>query len=438
VALPKSAAQNNTDKTVAARTVNILLYALIPEDRAYAPIVRGPWAAFRTRMRRLLDLMQWRLAKKWRAHYSTFEDSTGSNQGDIAIRMGVRQQLTAAFAGRDIAFTEVPWGELGTALRTRRRFDLIVIAGGGFLFADATGRLPKRLAADVRAMGSAACPIAAVSIGINFLISTGAARSFAVVDDQRVLIRRFIFHIALLSVRDSATQSALTLSDGAAPPVIVDPAFLLGAPQERAAEAAPGSDAAPPRPRSGEGPALAIGLNLAFHGHHTSALSARILPRVVGVLTALQRETPCRFFYFVHSDGERGIAAALRIAGIKLEMVDGDVEALCAGYRRLDVHMGQMLHSAILAMGAGTPTLALAYDMKSAGFFDLFGLRALCLDAVETNETALLSALRALIADRHAIARVIAAQRAPLASASGAFYAGIAALAPRGLMKAAR
>ncbi|MHB1206546.1 MAG: polysaccharide pyruvyl transferase family protein, partial [Rhodospirillaceae bacterium] len=397
--------------------IHVLLYALIPENAACIQIRRRRLRYLRNRLRRLADLAIWRLLGRWRGHYSTFEDATNTNRGDIAILMGVKQQLSKAFGEATLTFSEVAWGELGRAAGNAQEFDLVVIAGGGFLFADSNGRLPSRLADDIRAMDLFSCPIVAASIGMNRLIASGPGTTIGFNGEQRGLIRQFLSRLTAISVRDEPTQRAIRSVDGVMPPIVVDSAFLLSCDDAAGAVA----------PRNAT--FLDVGINIAFHGNYTSALNRHFLPLMTRTLRRLQIDHPCRFTYFIHSDAEHGIVAALRSAGITLDVVDGDVQVLLEAYRRMDVHVGQMLHSAILAMSVGIPTLALAYDRKSLGFFELFGLDALCLDATTVGESDLLAAIKALIASRREVTSIIFERRQGLAEVSAAFYSTIAALA---------
>lgn len=402
-------------------SVHVILYTLIPTDRALQPVRRAPLAALRNRLRRAFDLAAWRFFGTWRAHYSTFKDHLNTNRGDMAVRMGVKRQLIEAFFGRNIRFTEVAWGELKSVLEMSPAPDLVVIAGGGYLFTDETGRLPARFADDVAVLSELHCPVVASAIGLNHLIV--GEEKFAQRFHRAHLadVRNFLARLTLGSVRDRNTQDALAIDDYENLPVIVDPGFLL----------APATLLSKP-PGTGTS-TIAVGLNMAFHGTHTSQTSHRQLPMLVRVLKRLQDEIPCRFVYFVHSEGERGIVEALRIAGIAIEVVSTDVERMLEAYRRLDIHIGQMLHSAILATSVGTPALNLAYDVKAAGFFELLGLPQLCLDMANTSESDLLHAVRCLIADRRDIAEAILKRRAALAKDSHDFYAVVAQLVPRHL-----
>lgn len=394
------------------RPIRILLYTLIPAARELEPIPRAPLAFLRNRLRRVLELLAWRITGIWRAHYSTFEDRANSNRGDMAIRMGARRQLERAFAGQEVAIDEIAWGDLGNAIAgAGAPYDLIVIAGGGYLFADPEGRLPPRFAADVAALGRTSTPVAAVSIGLNHLIMPGEqAPSFRFHPDQHDLIRRFLDRVDLMSLRDDTTREALAAIDPACGRVIIDPAFLLVSTFEAKRTRLP-TDAP-----------LAVGLNLAFHGAHATVINRHLLRETAEALNSFAAATPVRFTYFIHSDSERAIVTALRLWGLSVDVVDGDVDAMLAAYKRQDMHIGQMLHSTIFAMATGVPALAIAYDTKSQAFFSLFGLDAYCLDATVTDRHSLLAAMCRLAADRQTVAARIAARGAALRTEAMGFY----------------
>jgi polysaccharide pyruvyl transferase WcaK-like protein len=400
--------------------LRILLYTLIPAEREFEPIKRSPFALLRNRARRLLDLAVWRVTGIWRAHYFTFEDHNNSNRGDIAIRVGVRRQLERLFAGRPLQIDEIAWGDLGAAISAASEpYDLIVIAGGGYLFADPRGRLPPRFAADVEALARTSAPVVAVSVGLNHLImpgGRGTPAAFAFHRDQHALIHRFIDRVEMISVRDDATRAALAMIDPACGQVIIDPAFLLVST----------FDVERRRKGARRGPTLAVGLNIAFHGPHATTINRRLLREMAHTLETFAAATPTRFYYFVHSDSEHAIVDALRLWGLSIEVVEGDVDTMLTAYKRLDIHVAQMLHSTIFAMAVGVPALALAYDTKSAAFYDLFGLGRICLDATTLDRHSLLSAMRQLVTERDKVAATIAARGVALRTDAADFYKRVA------------
>jgi polysaccharide pyruvyl transferase WcaK-like protein len=401
------------------RAIRVLLYTLIPSERECEPIHRSPMALLRNRLRRCFDLIAWRLTGTWRAHYSTFENAANTNRGDIGIRVGARRQLERIFAGHTLAIDEVAWGELGPAIdRASAPYDLIVIAGGGYLFADREGRLPPRFHDDIAALERTSAPVVAISVGLNHLImpdGSTARAQFRFNTDQYDAVRRFLSRVNLVSVRDDATRRALAAIDANAPRVIIDPAFLLvstfDVDRRRHRTRAP----EPNHP-------LAVGINVAFHGTHAGTINRRLLTETVRALQAFSAITPCRFYYFIHSDSEHGIVDAMRLRGLSIDVVEGDVDTMLTAYKRLDMHIGQMLHSAIFAMSVGVPTLGVAYDTKSAAFFSLFGLSHLCLDATTVDRKSLLAAVQKLAVERERTAATIAARGSALRTDAAGFY----------------
>lgn len=395
--------------------LQVLIYTPIPSDAAYQPIQRPLFKRIRNRARRHLDLLTWRATGVWRGHYSTFEDTTGSNSGDIAIRVAAIRQLERLFAGRRLDIIEACWGRLGEALENYGSPDLLVIAGGGFLFADRDGCLPPRFFADIAALESVSCPVVGVSLGLNRHITEGDNGAFRFDPSQHDAITQFMKRVDLCSVRDHSTQDAIAAVTGQIPPVVVDPAFLVGArmPLWRG----------PTAQRS----TLMVGVNVSFHGTYATAFNRTLLTSLSRALYRLAQNNPVHFVYFIHSDGERGIVTALRRFGIPLTVVEGDVDAMLRGYRQLDIHICQMLHSAILATSVGVPTINLAYDIKCTAFFDLLDLPQYCRGDGDLTADGLFAGLTELLASRDEIFAHLASRRVKLAEEAVPFYRRIAA-----------
>ena len=399
--------------------LRVLIYTPIPSDEAYQPISRSLFERLRNRMRRHLELLAWRATGIWRAHYSTFEDATGSNSGDIAIRVAVVRQLERILPGRSVDIVEVCWGKLGEALARHGTPDLIVIAGGGFFFADRDSCLPPRFSGDVAAMESVSCPVIGVSLGLNQHLGSDDKGAFHFDPSQHDVLARFMKRIDLCAVRDRTTQEAISAVAGEAPPVVVDPAFLVGArmPLWRG----------PVAQRS----TLMVGVNVSFHGAYATTFNRTLLTSLARALYRLSQNNPVQFVYFVHSDGEHGIVKALRRFGIPLTVVEGDVDTMLRAYRQLDIHVCQMLHSAILATSVGVPTLNLAYDIKCTAFFDLLELPQWCRNETNISTDELFTSLTDLLASREEVVSHLSAQRVRLAEDAAPFYRRIAALAGR-------
>lgn len=105
----------------------------------------------------------------------------------------------------------------------------------------------------------------------------------------------------------------------------------------------------------------------------------------------------------VHFDSEVLIAHLLRDAGLPVTIVNGDIATLQATYAGLDMHVGGMLHSCILACSVGTPCVGIAYDVKHAGFFELMGIPELSIPATPFDVDAMVLTCIQAFKDRLAI-----------------------------------
>jgi colanic acid/amylovoran biosynthesis protein len=104
-------------------------------------------------------------------------------------------------------------------------------------------------------------------------------------------------------------------------------------------------------------------------------------------------------------DSDRRVSLALRerlagrvghVAVIDADLVAADLKQL---YGRLHVLIGSRMHSAILAMLAGTPTLGLAYQPKTVGVFAFTGLDDWVLDIAEFAADDLAGRLHRILTD---------------------------------------
>jgi len=397
--------------------VRIFIISTFSSATENGPIIRGGWGWLRNRGRRLLDRLEWRLWGRWRFHYSTYLDHHDSNRGDSAIRRASIQVLRKAFSN-EVEITEFGWDQIDEAFVTRATLgaDMVVLAGGGYFFFDAEGNLPQRLILHLDAFKHLRCPIIGLGLGLNCLLSQRDDPPRLTAESAAIL-KQFLDGLTLFSVRDEVTREALSL-EGQEPPVVIpDPALLLT-----------GKDIALPRRHAGDG--LWVGVNLAFHGPVSTALLVRLFPIVVDALQAFQRHHPCRFLYFVHSDAERLIPRLLAQAGIATRIVDCLPEEMVSWYGLLDIHLCEMLHSAILATNAGVPTLNLAYDVKNLSFFELMGLPD-ALPAATATSGEILDRLLAMTAERDIRHRAILRRNSELRDDLEAFAASIAALAAR-------
>lgn len=408
--LPKTAPQEPKPSGGKPRIFVISTFSSQGEDRL---IPRTPLGWLRNRGRRLLDLGQWRFGRRWGFHYSTYQDRADSNRGDSAIRRASVQLLRTTFP-HDAEITEFGWDQVDTdfAVRANRDADLVVIAGGGYIFCDADGNLPLRLSHHLDAYERLECPIIGLGLGLNCLLSFQAGQPL-LTQAATVSLHRLVQILALVSVRDAVTRQALTF-DAVLPALVPDPALLLRAGRIGQSRQKPDG-------------LVWLGLNLAFHGPASTQLLKRLFPVIVEVLRAFRRDHPCRILYFVHSDAERLIPRLLGGAGIPVTAIDAAPEEMLAWYGLLDIHLCEMLHSCILAANMGVPTLNLAYDSKNWAFYKMMGLTDI-LPAASAGPDEILAHLNAMLAGRDALGQAILRRKVELSGDMDRFLTRMAAL----------
>lgn len=100
----------------------------------------------------------------------------------------------------------------------------------------------------------------------------------------------------------------------------------------------------------------------------------QVMPVLEPIFFELESKSAKGLSYFLHDDLEYPVVEYLRRRGLHFRLVDGLPKVLSEGYRSMDFVVSQMLHSSILAFSVGTPAINIAYDLKSAAFFELFNL----------------------------------------------------------------
>lgn len=359
------------------------------------------------RLRRSADRLAWSVRPASNLSNYAWTDLENSNKGDHAIRLAVRAQISAAVAPRTVTFTEVGWDELTreAADEIGRRHDLFVIAGSGYFFLDRHGNAAARLDRDSNLLGRLNCPVVAYGAGLNRNLGPPGSDMTASADDVSSggaeVLARLLGHLVAVGVRDANTQRVLQRLTDKRVELMGDPVLFWPAPPP-----------AVPRPL---GQRMRIGVNLAYHGTAMDARLARNLPIYAAFLRRLAAEISADLHYVVHYDAERAVPLMLRSHGVKLEVHDVPAGELASLYRTLDLHMCEMLHSSIIAIAAGVPTINVGYDVKNRAFYELLGTSRFSLDAADLSETSLWQATQTLIAAREDFVASAAASAARLA-----------------------
>ncbi|MDE2598524.1 MAG: polysaccharide pyruvyl transferase family protein [Rhodocyclaceae bacterium] len=345
------------------------------------------------------DISRFRRNAGFRCDYRDYEVGHASNIGDVAIAETIRRELRSLHP--DCVFSNIDWGNIGQLKErhARHKIDLLVVAGGGYFLFDHAGHLPDRLGADLAVLQTTGIPYVFWGVGVNqpYHPLNGICQPRPTAADEARL-KTLLDGAMLITVRDEYSATYLAGYTQQQVHLVGDPALHVAAALEPSAAGT--SDDTP-----------VVGLNLSFHGPSSNRFLLDNLPAYARSLKAIQRESGCRFRYITHHACEYIVPRLLRAAGIPLEIVHADLVGTCKAYRDIDLHIGGMLHSCILAASAGTPWIAIAYDIKHQGFNQLMGVEGHYQDALNFSESALLALALESLHNRDALRARIAARR---------------------------
>jgi polysaccharide pyruvyl transferase WcaK-like protein len=103
-------------------------------------------------------------------------------------------------------------------------------------------------------------------------------------------------------------------------------------------------------------------------------------------------------YYLQHHPGERQIYLELKIAN--LQFIDLSPRQQKFVYGQLDLVIGMMLHAGVLACGAGTPEISVAYDLRNYSFAEFIGCPELVVDLDKLRKGELLKMAKKVFANR--------------------------------------
>lgn len=369
-----------------------------------------PWAQrvkfhLKAQIHRLLDQRQFSRRDSSRLDYRHYRGPDCINWGDVAIAQSVGAFVSSIVTA---PLQYLNWGELNKLPPPNPTVqEIVVFAGSGYFFLESTKRLAPRIADDLRILEQRGARAIFFGVGVNFPSHEESTTPSTLHPQDEQIVRRLLVHATGISVRDTQTQAILQLLTPQPIKLIGDPALHFCTLKKLPAQQFPSDKSCP-----------VMGLNLAFHGMETTVLLQRNLEAYVAVLKKLQEATLCKFRYFVHFGTEHILPKLLAARGIRIEVCAGDTVTLASGYADLDLHIGGMLHSCILATSAGTPCIGLAYDIKHQGFFDLMGLPDNCFPAAHFDPDELYARALALLADPAPVRAQISARRDELYKAT--------------------
>lgn len=315
-------------------------------------------------LRRIHDRMMHKHLKQHKVDYRNYASESAFNKGDLAITQASIQSIKKH--SPNIELIRKNWGDLDKNPSHRTR---LAICGSGYFSPSDEKRFPSRLHQDLAWIKDQGSLSMIYGVGVNLVDPTLKIGALRLSSEQSDFLADFLERCEHISVRDVTSQQLLQSCTSRTVHLVGDPALFI----EASTPISPEQHL--PKDR------VHIGINLPFHGPSACARINDDIGAYVIALKNIQRKTGCLFHYMVHYESELLVAALLQDRGIKLKVVNGDVDDLLHTYKQLNLHIGGMLHSCILASSTGTPAIGLAYDIKHSGFFSLLGLPEHCIPA---------------------------------------------------------
>lgn len=332
-----------------------------------------PSSDTKTRLKLIIDRIAFRFGNKSRLNYKNYQQPYTYNRGDHSIIVATAQQLRKIDPSVEIL--TVDWEKLNEVAACQN--DKILVCGSGYFFPNQEGLLPQRLQRDLDVIEDCGAELHFLGVGYNYLLDWKPKSESDLPTASIELLARLLSLSTTLTVRDKNTKRFLSGFTDKEIEVVGDPALFIDTELS-------------PQPKSGKSKKIQIGINIPFHGHEPTEWIKNHLLELVDLLKNLKQLTGCDFTYFVHYDSELLIAELIKDRGLSMAIVDTDAANLPYRYSEMDIHIGGMLHSCIIATAAGIPCIGLAYDEKHFGFFDLMQRSPYCLKANPFNAEILL------------------------------------------------
>ncbi|MFH1745067.1 MAG: polysaccharide pyruvyl transferase family protein [bacterium] len=271
------------------------------------------------------------------------------NKGDLGIVLAVQDILKKHFQGA--CFFDFPVETLKKAdkkiIDKINKQDLLIIGGGGILYR-------YFLPFDKKIISSIKIPI--VIFGIGYIRESGSKK---LNEEEVKSIKLLVERANLVGVRDYYTKIFLIKSGIQKDKInlLGDPAVLLG--EERPKNF---------KLKSG----VKIGLNLNYSGWlGFGPREEDILKAYNEVAHYFQKKYDAQIYYLMHHPGEKNIIGKLDISNMKV--VDLNAYEQKYIYGQLNLVIGMMLHSCVMAFGAGTPEINVVYDLRNKNFAKFIG-----------------------------------------------------------------
>ena len=295
-----------------------------------------------------------------------------TNKGDLAIVLAVQELLRLAFPKAVIIDypVEVLKKKDSAALKKLNSADLIVMGGGGLFYR-------YFLPFSQEMISGLKKPF--IIFGVGYIREVGAPSLKKAERDSIIALAR---KATLLGVRENYTKRFLVKYGLAVDKVKVigDPALLLSE--------------LPPHLKLR--PGFKLGLNLNYSGWlGFGKWREDILNSYRETAEYFQKNFQASVYYLKHHPGEEAIYQELRIKNLIL--LDETPSRQKGAYGQLDLVIGMMLHSCVMAAGALTPEINVAYDLRNRNFARFLGRPELVVELPDLQKGALLKRARAVV-----------------------------------------
>ena len=294
-----------------------------------------------------------------------------NNKGDLGIVLAVQEQLLAAYPGAEII--DFPIEVLKNFDKSRaaeiNKADLVIFGGGGVFYR-------YFLPYSVEMINLIKSPI--VIYGVGYIREVGAR---ALKTEERDSIIALAAKAKLIGVRENYTKKFLVKYGipAAKVKVIGDPAYCLH-------EIKPGKVK----------PGFKLGLNLNYSGWlGFGKWEDDILKAYRETAEFFQDKYGAQVFYLKHHPGEDMIYPRLKIKNMKV--IDFEPAEQKGFYSTLNIVIGMMLHSCVMAAGALTPEINVAYDLRNRNFARFIGCPELVVELEDLKKGGLLRRAKQVI-----------------------------------------
>jgi len=287
------------------------------------------------------------------------------NKGDVGIVLAVQNLLKKYL--KNITIINSPVESLknynSKTIKKINSADLIIIGGGGIFYHYFTPFNSKV----IRAIKP---PI--IIFGVGYIREVGAKQ----LSKQEIKsIIQLTKKAKLIGVRDYYTKNFL-VRQGLMKnkiDVIGDPAILL--PTKKATLKLPKK--------------IKIGLNLNYSGWMGFGLWRKdILKAYKEVAEYFIKKYQAQIYYLVHHPDEKNIFPELKIPNLKI--IDLKPSQQKYIYGQLNLVIGMMLHSCVMAFGANTPEINVAYDIRNKSFAKFINCPELVINLEDLKKSQLL------------------------------------------------